>query len=205
MIGKTFGEWTVRDTANKRGKNSYWLCQCTCGVEREVFVGTLRAGRSKSCGHARGGLSKPIIPFSDRRSMPEYTSWRAMRKRCNSKRDKNYHNYGARGVSVCERWDNFDNFYADMGKRPEGRSLDRIDSSGDYTPENCRWATVWEQAQNTRANCPVIRSDGVRFPTINQAARSVGVLRTTLRYNINKNHECGGYQWEIENKAGPAA
>ena len=85
---------------------------------------------------------------------PTYTAWSAMRARCSYKPHVSYKYYGARGVSVCERWDSFENFLADMGERPEGKTLDRIDPDGNYEPGNCRWATFREQRLNQRNAFP---------------------------------------------------
>ena len=82
------------------------------------------------------------------RHSPTYTSWTAMRTRCQNRNYSNYAYYGGRGIKICARWESFENFLADMGERPEGMTLDRIDPDGDYIPSNCRWATAKEQRHN---------------------------------------------------------
>jgi hypothetical protein len=116
--------------------------------------------------------------MSKRTVTPEYISWRAMRKRCRNPRYDAYKNYGARGITICDRWESFDNFLADMGPRPAGMSLDRIDNDGNYEPSNCRWATRYEQGRNTR-KCHYRLING-ELLTTSEAAIRLGVCRKTV-------------------------
>ena len=91
---------------------------------------------------------------------PTYQSWMRMKVRCENKNDEHYERYGARGIKVCDRWQDFSKFHEDMGDRPQGKTLDRIDVNGDYSPENCRWATAKQQGRNRRNN-KLLTIDGV--------------------------------------------
>lgn len=159
LNGETrFGRLTVLGEGEKQGKYRRALCRCDCGEERLVHTFSLTGGRTVSCGcyhhEKQVGVAAGIGRRNRRHGMwgtPEYGAWKAMLDRCRNPRNHAYENYGGRGITVCKRWQVFDNFLADMGIKPSpDLSLDRIDNDRGYAPENCRWATASEQNQNRR-------------------------------------------------------
>ena len=117
------------------------------------------------------------------RNLPEYRCWQSIKQRCLNPRSQQFHNYGERGITICSRWlVSFENFYTDMGRRPPGTSIERIDNDGDYSPDNCRWATAAEQRVNQR-NCNYIEYDGQKY-VLTHLARLKNLDEQTLRYRL---------------------
>ena len=153
--GDRFGLWVVigdvveirYGTHPKRAVK----CRCDCGVETVVVINSLANGLSKSCGCNVSKAAKDANTTHGKSKTKEYSIYRDMIRRCTNENRDDYKHYGGRGIKVCDRWmESFENFLADMGPRPEGMSIDRIDNSLDYSPENCKWATQKQQTRNTR-------------------------------------------------------
>lgn len=150
MIGHTFNRLTVLSVYLK-DHNTYAICNCACGTTNyHAVASNIRRGKSKSCGCLTGQHN--LIHGHGRKNnrTPTYRSWLSMIERCNNPNAPNFHNYGGRGITVCDRWSKFENFLADMGERPEGKTIDRINNNGNYEPGNCKWSTDIEQHNNTR-------------------------------------------------------
>jgi hypothetical protein len=144
ITGQRFSKCLVLREAGVVKGHATWLIRCDCGTEKAVNGYALRNGTQKSC-----GCNIRTHNLSRSRT---YKSWQMMWQRCTNPKVGSYLYCGAKGVRVCERWAWFDNFVADMGQRPDGTSIDRIDPFGNYEPTNCRWATRAVQRQNTRRN-----------------------------------------------------
>lgn len=149
-----FGSLTAVSDAGRIGseKRPASNCVCDCGAQVVVMNRHLLSGHTKSCGCIKA--ANALKHGHKRRAGPSgtYVSWQSMIQRCTQPASDSYALYGGRGISVCERWNSFETFLADMGERPEGGSIDRIDSSKNYEPSNCKWSSVSEQASNKRSN-----------------------------------------------------
>lgn len=155
LSGQKFGRVAVIDRAPNQSGRVMWNCRCDCGHEVVVRGSALTSGNSKSC----GCLVAESMAATGRKNgthnlsrTPEYHSWKAMSARCYDPNNNRFRYYGARGVTVCQRWrDSFEAFLSDMGPKPSPRhSIDRKETNGRYEPDNCRWATPSEQSKNRR-------------------------------------------------------
>lgn len=155
IAGRRFGRLVaIRCVELDPNQGSIWLCRCDCGAETSTASKSLRRGKTKSCGcfHAQAAAARRLRHGETAgRISRTYTTWYAAKQRCTNPRNKVFSFYGGRGIRMCDRWANdFATFLQDMGQRPEGRTLDRINPDGNYEPSNCRWATPKEQAANRR-------------------------------------------------------
>jgi hypothetical protein len=177
LAGQKFSRWLVLEKGDldHRG-NVLWLCRCDCGTERFVRGSEIYLGNSTSCGctRRRHGMTKTRT----------FKSWDSMKQRCLNPNSPDYSRYGGLGITVCERWlSSFENFLADMGERPDGKSLDRIDNDGNYEPSNCRWATASEQQFNKKANLKLEYQGQIR--SIVDLSSESGVPLKILRWRLD--------------------
>lgn len=183
LTGQRFCRLTVLSRAPNDGRRTVWNCRCDCGTEKPVRAEGLRCGDTLSCGcwladknreRATHGMSKT----------PLHRTWCGMFTRCRNPRERGFANYGGRGIEVCERWHSFEKFAADMGERPPGTTIDRIDNNKGYSPDNCRWANRMTQGANRRM-CFRIRHQG-EIISAAELARRAGYSPATMHSRARK-------------------
>lgn len=184
LTGQKFGYWEVVSRDDEKSKHGHrmYLCRCVCGKEKKLRGSMLTSGASISC---------RCITFIDKNkkhgmsNTRTYNTWVSMRERCFNPKNDKYERYGAKGITVCEEWRNsFENFLSDMGVRPKGMTIDRIDNSKGYCKENCRWATPKEQTLN-RFFTKWVTAFGETL-CFSDMAEKYGITTTTLRYRLKK-------------------
>lgn len=190
LTGQKFKRLTILGYAGDRK----WYCKCECGNITKVFSGILKNGTTNSCGcFMRERASEANIEHGhtvNKRRTPTHRTWTKMLERCQNPNSIRYYDYGGRGITVCDRWQKFENFLADMGERPKGASIERVENDKGYYKGNCRWATRKEQCNNRRSN--VFLTFNGKTQTIAQWSDETGIRQNTISVRIND------YGWPIE-------
>jgi len=199
ISGQTFGRLQV---ISKGEESRIWLCKCACGNETKATGSSLRRGAKKSCGCLAVEWAREMGANRDyleirRQTMtvhggkrrgaisPEYRTWLGIKRRCTDTKCKDYPNWGGRGIKVCAEWNkSFTAFLADMGPRPAGQTIDRINPNGDYEPSNCRWATRLEQVTENRRSLVPMTFEGVVYKNQADLARAFSLRPGTLNMRL---------------------
>lgn len=203
LTGQTINEWKIIRYLGKQGKYHKWLCQCSCGTVRSVDHHNLTGALTNCCGCIRKApvvINRKLSTNYGTHKMSKsstYISWSAMWARTSNPNHEAYERYAGKGIIVEDpRWEKFENFLEDMGERPEGKSLDRVDNNKGYYRENCRWATPYQQ-NNNAGNTRLIAHNG-KTKTISEWAKDYGISRDLLAQRI--------YQgWPIEKALTPSS
>jgi hypothetical protein len=176
MVGRVFGRLTVLSKGDMRNGSRYWVCQCSCGTTKMIQGSNLYV--IKSCGCYRREFRRTHGMYRS----PEYKAWDAMIQRCSNPRTRTYRHYGGRGITVSPSWLSFDTFFRDMGTRPAGHTLERLENDGNYEPGNCAWVDWPRQNSNKRTN-RFIAHEG-RRQTIADWANELGLPYSTLHARL---------------------
>lgn len=184
--GQVYGKLIVLHEVQSSKPGAYWRVRCGCGHEFDIFGGNLRSSRTTTvqacikCRRIRHGLT----------DTHEHRVWRKIRQRCFSLGNKDYGHYGGRGITVCDRWNKFENFLADIGKQPFPKAeIGRIANDGPYSAENCRWETRSQQTRNTRRN-HMLTFHG-RTQCLSAWAEELGLTVSALKHRIKRG-------WDVE-------
>ncbi len=184
LSGKRFGRLLVVGFSHRdKGGRAHWAVRCVCGGQKVVEGNRLKTSTTRSCGCIKEKHGKT--------GTPTFVSWTTMKQRCYNKNTKAYKHYGGRGIAVCDRWlESFNHFLLDMGERPKGLTLERINNGKGYSKENCKWATYEDQNNNRRDNI-LIDYNGISL-TLPQWSKKLGINKSTLYNRLNV------YCWPIQ-------
>jgi len=186
-IGNVYNRLTIISEVEKRNSERYFLCRCICGNEKIFRLINLKKNHSKSCGCMKVDSAYNInLTHGESKKTTEYSTWCGIKRRCYNKNEKAYRFYGAKGIKVCDSWlNNFENFLKDMGRKPtKFHTIDRKDPHGDYSPNNCRWATSKEQQNNRSDNVKYIY-DGESY-NLEELSLKLKIEKTTLYDRISR-------------------
>lgn len=192
LLSIRFGRLVVIADAGPGNRGWLWLCKCDCGTAKTIRSASLLCGRTRSCGclqreKARSTGDRTRTHGKSKQDI--YSIWDSMIARCDRPSRKDFHRYGGSGISVCDRWKTFQNFYNDMGDRPDGMSIDRIDNTKGYHPDNCRWATAKTQARNQSKNRLI--TYGGRTQCLSAWAEEIGMSSISLQSRLDRG-------WSVE-------
>lgn len=170
LVGQRFNHFVIleRKGTTKDG-HSTWLCRCDCGIEKVISRSNLKQTKSCGCQRYKHGKTNTYI----------YHIWSSMTQRCTNPNNKSYYLYGARGITICDRWKQFENFFNDMGERPTNKhQIERINNNQGYYQSNCKWATPEEQGSNKRNNHMISFRD--KTQCVSKWSRDTGIHEQTL-------------------------
>lgn len=192
LTGQRFGRLVVVERGPNAGtgtsSKARWYCRCDCGNTSLVYTSALRGGLTKSCGcwRVENGiiLARPLNRTHGKSSTAAFARWISMRQRCFNPNRKDWPNYGGRGITICDRWMSFENFYTDMGDPPPGMQIERVDNNGNYEPGNCVWATPVQQGRNRRNNRRINASGETK--TLSTWAENIGAAESTVSDRIKR-------------------
>ena len=183
IAGQRFGKLTaIKRDFSKENKRLCWFFQCDCGNVKSIGKNNVVNSNTTSCGCYVIESNKQKMTIHGLVYHELYETWSTMKKRCYKEYNKDYPRYGGRGIRVCKRWlDSFANFLEDMGERPQGCTLDRINNNGYYEPSNCRWANSIQQNSN-RSGLRQVEINGIVYNTVAEASRATGLSRRQIYY-----------------------
>jgi len=189
LLGMKFTKLTVVGKSKVQEKGSItWDCICDCGNKTSAKTAILNFGYKKSCGCLHGESARSKETKKRKHGMwntPTYKTWVMMKSRCYDTNNESYYNYGAVGITVCDSWKNsFEEFLSDMGVRPKGMTIDRIDNSKGYFKENCRWQTAKQQANNRRTNVFIIH-EGKKI-SVEDYSKILNITDSGVRFRLKR-------------------
>ena len=193
ILGNTYGKLTVIAESESIRSRAAWLCKCECGNTKIIQGTSLISGRTKSCGCYQAEAVKRSNSKHELSYSSEYGIYKSMIQRCTNPKNKSYCNYGGKGITICKEWlDSFEQFYEDMGPKPnKNSSIERIDYNGNYEPSNCKWEGYVVQGRNKSSTklslikAREIRSKYSKGASLTELGKEYGVTKQTIYSVVN--------------------